>query len=258
MSAMIDGFGAVGPRHIKARIARNRSEAWAVDIIKRVRSGQIIAPTDSALYVIAWHKSLSGILLEPQVAAVELINILRPITAIATYVTFGALAMHNYPECRNKIQQGDDKYLTNFVQEVRRYYPFGPFLAARVRNGFKWQDHVFHKNDLVFLDIYGTNHDPNIWKEPNVFRPEHFEEHTASPFDFIPQGGGDYNNGTRCPGEWITIELMKVSFDFLSNKLDYEVPLQNLSYSLRRMPTLPKSKFIMTKVRKKANSPDLP
>jgi len=258
MSAMIDAFGAIGPRHIIGRCARNRSESWAITMIKKVRAGQLIAPTDSALYAVAWHKNLNGRLMDTKTAAIELINILRPITAIATYVTFGALALNMHPECRQKLQQDDDIYLTNFVQEIRRYYPFGPFLGARVRNEFKWQDHVFRKNDLVLLDIYGTNHDPNIWREPNIFRPERFEERTENPFDFIPQGGGDAMMGTRCPGEWLTIELLKVSMDFLANNLEYDVPLQNLSYNLRRIPTLPKSKFIITNVRKRANSPDLP
>jgi fatty-acid peroxygenase len=56
--------------------------------------------------------------------------------------------------------------------------------------------------------------------------------------------------GTRCPGEMLTIELMKVSMDFLSNHLYYQVPLQDLAYRLTRMPTLPKSRFIINNVHK--------
>jgi len=33
-SAMVDAFGAVGPRHWKGRIARNKAEEWIVGIIK--------------------------------------------------------------------------------------------------------------------------------------------------------------------------------------------------------------------------------
>jgi fatty-acid peroxygenase len=137
-----------------------------------------------------------------------------------------------------------------FTQEIRRFYPFGPFLGARVRRDFTWRGCNFKKGNLVFLDIYGTNHDPMIWKDPGVFRPERFQDREENPFDFIPQGGGDYKMGTRCPGEWITVELMKVSTDYLVNHLDYEVPLQDLSYRLNRMPTLPKSRFIIRKVRR--------
>lgn len=95
-SAMIDAFGAVGPRHWSGRTARNRSERWIRTIIDQVRNGERTPPEDTALYAMAWHRDLNGNLLDLQVAAVELINILRPIVAIGRYITFGALAMHDF------------------------------------------------------------------------------------------------------------------------------------------------------------------
>lgn len=258
MSSMIDAFGAVGPRHQKGRAARNRSELWATELILNVRAGKIKTSKDSILYSIAWYKDLNGQLLPQDIAAIELINILRPITAIATYITFGALALHMYPEYREKLYGKDDSYLTMFAQEVRRFYPFGPFLGARVRNSFTWRNHSFRKGDLVFLDIYGTNHDPVVWSNPNLFLPEHFAAPDVQPFDFIPQGGGDAKSGTRCPGEWLVIELLKTSLNFLSNNLEYEVPLQDLSYPLNRIPALPRSGFLMSGIRNKGFYDDLP
>jgi fatty-acid peroxygenase len=46
----------------------------------------------------------------------------------------------------------------------------------------------FKKGILVLLDMYGTNHDQQIWKTPNEFHPERFNERKVSLFDFIPQG----------------------------------------------------------------------
>jgi fatty-acid peroxygenase len=247
MSAMIDAFGATGPRHWKGRCARNRIECWANSLLNDVRSGRITASKGTALYAIAWHKDHRNKLLHPKMAAIELINILRPITAIATYITFEALALHTYPQYREKLKQEPD-YRTMFVQEVRRFYPFSPFLGAKVRNPITKFEHDFKKGDQVFLDIYGINHDKKSWKDPNMFRPEHFKGRDENSFDFIPQGGGDYKMGTRCPGEWITIELMKASLKLLVNIPQYEVPLQDFSYCLNRIPTIPKSRFIMTNI----------
>lgn len=250
MTYMVDAFGAVGPRHLRGRCARNRSECWAGKIILDVRSGRLKVPKDTALYSVAWHKNLDNRLMSTATAAVELINVLRPVTAIGTYIVFGALALHTYPEYWNKFKTGDTAFQTMFVQEVRRFYPFGPFLGAKARIDFTWQRHHFKKGDLVFLSIYGTNHDKLIWKDPESFRPERFANRDPGPYDFIPQGGGEYKLGTRCPGEMLTIELMKLSLDYLVSKLDYQVPLQDLSYSLRRMPTIPKSKFMLTNVKR--------
>lgn len=56
-----------------------------------------------------------------------------------------------------------------FVQEVRRFYPFFPFAAAEVKTDFTWKDYTFEKGTLTLLDLYGTNHDTNIWGIPKCF-----------------------------------------------------------------------------------------
>jgi fatty-acid peroxygenase len=248
---MVDAFGAIGPRHWKGRIARNRTEDWIRGVIEDVRAGKLKAKEDSALYSMAFHKEFDGSRLDTQMAAVELINVLRPIVAIATFITYTALALYEHPECKEKLLLDNDNDLEMFAQEVRRYYPFGPFLGARVREDFIWNQCKFKKGMLVLLDMYGTNHDSRIWDNPDEFRPERFKEWKGKLFDFIPQGGGDPAKGHRCPGEGITVEIMKASLDFLVKKIEFEVPDQDLTYSLSRMPTLPKSGFVMSNIRRK-------
>lgn len=250
-SAMVDAFGAVGPRHWKGRRARSRAEEWISGVIEDVRAGKLKAEEDSALYAMAFHKELHGGQLDTQMAAVELINILRPIVAISTFITFTALALYKHPEYKEKLLTGNSNNLEMFVQEVRRYYPFTPFLGARVRKDFIWNECEFKEGMLVLLDIYGTNHDSRIWKNPYEFLPERFKERNDNLFDFIPQGGGDPAKGHRCPGEGITVEIMKTTLDFLVNKIEFEVPHQDLSYDMSKIPTLPKSGFVMNNIKRK-------
>ncbi|MGL5794770.1 MAG: cytochrome P450 [Waterburya sp.] len=189
-------------------------------------------------------------MLDKHTAAVELINILRPTVAIARYITFAALALHEHPECRQKLQNSeDDEYCEWFVQEVRRFYPFFPFAAAIVRQDFDWHGYHFAQGTKVLLDLYGTNHDPQLWENPEVFHPERFRTWNESQFNLIPQGEGDYYNNHRCPGEWITIKVLQVTLDFFTRSLQYEVPKQNLDISLSKMPTVPKSGFIISNVK---------
>lgn len=251
--AMVDAFGAVGPRHWKGRRARAKTEQWIRGMIEDVRSGKLKADEGSALHAMAFHRNLNGNLLDTQMAAVELINVLRPIVAIATFITFAALALHEHPECRDKLQSGDENYAEMFAQEVRRYYPFAPFLGGRVKKDFVWHECEFKRGRLVLLDLYGTNHDSRLWEKPNEFQPERFKEWKGSLFDFVPQGGSDPATGHRCPGEGITVEIMKASIDFLVNGIEFEVPVQDLNYRLDVMPTLPKSGFIMSNIRPKVS-----
>ncbi|TCT15985.1 fatty-acid peroxygenase [Melghiribacillus thermohalophilus] len=248
--AMVDAFGAIGPRHWEGRMARNRTEAWIKDMIKKVRRGTLKVDSHSVIHQMAFYKDAEGNQLDPRMAAIELINVLRPIVAIANYITFSALALHEHPEYTHILHSRNKQYLEYFVHEVRRYYPFGPFLGAIVRKDFVWANYPFKKGQLVFLDIYGTNHDPRIWEEPDRFKPERFRGWDGNLYNFIPQGGGDPASGHRCPGEGITIEVMKATLDFLVNKIEYDVPDQDLSYSLVRMPSMVRSGFVMNHIRR--------
>ncbi len=248
---MIDAFGAVGLRHWSGRVARSREECWIKKVIEKIRLKELNPPPESAAYAIAWHRDLNGHFLDAQIAAVELINIIRPIVAIATYIVFGALALLKYRDCREKLQTDDGEYMHMFVQEIRRYYPFTPFISARVRSEFEWNSCRFMPGTMVLFDVYGTDHDARLWDRPLEFWPERFIGREENPFDFVPQGGGDYDKGHRCAGEKLTIEVMKESLGFLLKELDYSVPEQDLGYSLWRMPTLPRSRFVMSNVKRR-------
>jgi len=248
-AAMIDGAGSVGPRNWRGLVLRQRTERWIRAIIEKVRARELDVPEGSAAHVIAWHRDLDGQLLDTEVAAVELINALRPTVAVARFVTFAALALHEHPMCVQKIQ-ADEDYLEMFVQEVRRFYPFFPFVGGRIRNAFDWRGRRYARGTWVLLDLYGTNHDARAWGDPEKFRPERFRRWGGSAFDFVSQGGGDHRNGHRCPGEWATIALMKRAVRLLIGSMSYEVPEQDLRISLSRMPTVPKSRFVISGVRR--------
>ena len=254
---MIDGFGGVGPRHWRGKQARNRGEKWMRGIIRQVRAGKLNPAEGTAAHIIAWHREPDDQLLSTQIAAVELMNVLRPIVAIATYITFAALALHEYPPYRQLLRSTTEDYAELFVQEVRRYFPFTPLLGARVKDDFTWHGFHFPKNRLVLLDVYGTHRDARWWADPDVFWPDRFRTWRESPFDFMPQGGGGFLTGHRCAGEWITIEAMKQAVAFLNDGLRYDVPPQDLHYDLSRLPTLPNSGFVMANVRTTGHTPPL-
>src|SRR4051812_12916350 len=82
LTALVDGFATAGPRHWRARRARGRREAWLSQIVQQVRRGERTAPEGSALAAVAHHRDSDGQQLDPRVAAVEMLNVLRPTTAI--------------------------------------------------------------------------------------------------------------------------------------------------------------------------------
>jgi len=248
---MVDAFGGVGPRLWRGKLARGRTERWITPIVEDARRSPRGDPR-SPLRIMAGLRGEDGGPLDARTAAVELINVLRPTVAVSWYIAFAALALHQHPEASARMACepiGAGEYADLFTQEVRRFYPFTPYLAAKVRTPFEWRGQRFEPGHLVLLDVYGASRDPSLWGAPDEFRPERFRRWNGGAFDFIPQGGGD-RLGHRCPGEWITMHNVALALHFLTRCMRYWVtPGQDLRVDLTRMPARPGSGFVMQEVR---------
>ncbi|TMW70727.1 cytochrome P450 [Alteribacter natronophilus] len=251
LTEMVDSFGGSLSRFRKGVKSRKSQEEWLMGIIKAVRKGELKLPENTPAYITATQRDINGKLMPVHTAAVDLNNSFRPLMATSYFLTFGAAAIYEHPETVDKIRKGGDDYIKMFSQEVRRFYPFVPAMAAIARKDFSWNDYKFKKGVKVILDIFGTNRHPDSWDNPDSFIPERFENWKESPFSFVPQGGGDHHMGHRCAGEWMTVLVMREVFKFLAEKVTYDVPEQDLSYDMHRMPTLPKSGFVITNVKRK-------
>jgi fatty-acid peroxygenase len=97
----------------------------------------------------------------------------------------------------------------------------------------------------VLLDLYGTDHDPGLWRHPDRFDPRRFEgEHPRDAL--IAQGAGDLANDNRCPGEPATVDLLTESLRLLTRGPRWSVePGQDLRISPRRFPTGPADGLIV-------------
>ncbi|MDQ2585020.1 cytochrome P450 [Saccharothrix yanglingensis] len=247
LTSMVDGFATLGPRHWRARRARGRREAWLAGVVEEARAGSVPVPPGSALEQVARHRDEHGEPLEPRLAAVELLNVVRPTVAVCWFVSFAAHALHRWPAHRQPLASGDTGAARASTHEIRRFYPFAPFLGGRAVRDLMWRGEPIPKGALVLLDVYGRNHDPATWDDPYAFRPERFADRPIGAFDLIPQGGGDPATGHRCPGEGATVGLLETLVMRLA-ATDYRVPDQDLAISLRRVPAKVRSGFVVDPV----------
>jgi fatty-acid peroxygenase len=141
LAGMVDAAGTVGPDNWAARARRSRAERLLADAVLAQRE-RPSAPDGSALEVVSAYveQSAAGSTasLPAEVAAVELLNLLRPVVAVGRYVVFSALALHRHPGWRDAIAAGDDTAVRWFTQEVRRFYPFFPVIGGRATRDLDW------------------------------------------------------------------------------------------------------------------------
>lgn len=235
MLALVDGFGAPASRQLRARAARRRTQSWVESFVEDARRSGTDSRTPAAA-VIA-HRDVRGDLLDIPTAAVELINLIRPLVAVSWLVS--GLAMVYQSGRRNQIL-AESVSATDVAQEVRRTYPFVPFLATRATQDLVHGGAAIPSGSLIVLDLWGTNHDPRIWQAPDTFDPRRFRTTPVTPYNLVPQGGGDRNTGHRCPGEDLTLAVMTMLVPKLA-ALPYA--FIGGSPGLRRMPPKPRARL---------------
>lgn len=246
LGAMVGGAGSFGPKLVRGLFLRRRTETWATSLIERQRTAPF-ADEGTPLAMLATYQDERGEELPAGIAAVELINLLRPIVAVSNFVVFAALALQSFPETRSWVLADREERMLPFVQEVRRYYPFFPFVAGILREADDWNGTRLDAGTWVVLDLYGTNHHPDIWDDPNAFRPQRFVDWAPDPHTLVPQGAGDYDTGHRCPGEPSTVALVALAVEQLLD-LAYAIPPQDLTLRLNQFPALPQSGFVLVRV----------
>jgi fatty-acid peroxygenase len=240
--AMVDGFGSAGARHVRARRARGRWERWLARLVEDVRSGAVTVPAGCAVEVVSYHRDAEGQPLDARVAAVELINMIRPTVAISWFLAFSGHALALWPEHRERLAAGDPENALAWAHEVRRFYPFAPFLGGKTPAAVELDGERVPKGAMVLLDVFGQLHDGELWEDPYAFRPARFLDRGIGEFDLIPQGGGDPRTGHRCPGEQIVVAVLAALAVRLA-RLDAELPPQDLDIALHRIPALPASRI---------------
>jgi cytochrome P450 len=106
-----------------------------------------------------------------------------------------------------EIDAGEDAYLTATIQETLRIRPVLPNVAPRlVAKPIEVGDWTYPTGCSLVLNAYLIHHDPEIYPEPDAFRPERFLEQSPGTYTWIPFGGGR----RRCLGASFAMLEMKV------------------------------------------------
>ncbi|KAI8799811.1 cytochrome P450 [Cladochytrium replicatum] len=103
----------------------------------------------------------------------------------------------------NSRELQDMLYLQKTVKECLRFYPPIPMLVNRLttKDALVANDIVIPQNTYVGWHAYGIHHHPDVWRDPEVFNPDRFDdklavitelsgEAAADRFAWIPFAGG--------------------------------------------------------------------
>ena len=253
--SMISGTFTSTVDHLKGVEDRKRSERWARKLIQSAREHPVPGKENVALYAFAEATDLDGELLPLDVAAVELLNIIRPTLALTVWAALMGHALFSRSDIYDQLKDNFDELQDSFIHEMRRYYPLFPAVPGISLQDVEIDGYLIPEGSWVALDLYGTNHDARTIDQPEEFKVDRYKGDTErisyeEEYEMIAQGGGEFRSMHRCAGEWITLHTLRVLSDHLVNKYEFSVPEQDFEIPMNQFPTYPNSKVLLYKEEK--------
>ena len=119
-------------------------------------------------------------------------------------------------------------YLQAVVKETFRKHPPLPVVLRAMHSqtcivrGYK-----IPKGARLFVNVWAIGHDPEVWKDPEVFMPERFLAPGANHvdvkghhFELLPFGAGR----RICPGMLMGLGIVQLTLATLVHSLEWELP----------------------------------
>uniref|UniRef100_A0A672ZJU1 unspecific monooxygenase n=1 Tax=Sphaeramia orbicularis TaxID=375764 RepID=A0A672ZJU1_9TELE len=157
----------------------------------------------------------------------------------ATTLVFLAYNLARNPDIMKRLQQEIDttfpnkspvhyegllqmEYLDSVISESLRLYPPAARLERVTKETIRINGTTIPKDMMIVVPVYALHRDPELWPEPEQFKPERFNnenKHSIRPYTYLPFGIGPRN----CVG---------MRFALLMVKLGLVEVLQNYSFSV--------------------------
>jgi cytochrome P450 len=140
-------------------------------------------------------------------------------TATALSWTLERLVRH--PEALERLvesvrgSEGDD-YLDATIKESLRLRPVVPAVARYLTEPTDFGSFALPAGVHITPSIYLTHRNPDVYPDPEAFRPERFLERPAGTYEWIPFGGGT----RRCLGASFALFEMRIVLATIAQAID--------------------------------------
>jgi cytochrome P450 len=191
----------------------DRFHALLDEHIAATRSDPGLADRDDVLAMLVQARDEHGEGLSDEALREDLITLItagHETTAAA--VAWAAVLLAHHPDVQERTaaaaREDDDAYLGAVVKEVLRLRSPIPVGAGRVlEEPIAAGAGDIPAGTVVLIDAWALHHDPELYPDPEAFRPERFVDGQPESYAFLPFGGGAH----RCLGSALAELEIKVA-----------------------------------------------
>ena len=109
-------------------------------------------------------------------------------------------------------------YLDAVCKETIRLHPILAECARIPMQSMEILGHHIPAGQALGVSIVGIHHDPELYPQPEIYRPERFLERSYSVYEFLPFGGGH----RRCMGAGLAEYTMRIALAYVVMRWDFE------------------------------------
>ncbi|KAJ3680028.1 hypothetical protein LUZ60_016306 [Juncus effusus] len=117
-------------------------------------------------------------------------------------------------------------YVSGVIKETLRLHPPLPFLVPhKALKSCTLLNYHVPQDTQIFVNVWAIARDPNMWEEPDEFKPERFLKENAPDFkgqhyEFLPFGSGR----RKCPAVPLISRLLPLVIGSLLYHFDWKLP----------------------------------
>jgi cytochrome P450 len=204
--------------------------------IAATRADVLLSEREDILAMMICARDEDGIGLSDEQLRDELITLIAAgHETTATAISWGAELLAHNPAVMATARHSDDSYLQALAKEVLRIRPPIPVSSARhVLGPFAIGRWTIPPEVAILVDAHGVHHDPAIYPQPHLFRPERFLEDPPDSYSFLPFGGGAH----RCLGASLALLEIKIVLREMLARLELAPVSASIARPVPRGPTL--------------------
>lgn len=140
-------------------------------------------------------------------------------------------------------------YLQNIIHETLRLYPPGPLLLPHMSSeDCEVGGYDMPRGTMLSMNVWAMHRDPELWEEPEMFKPERFEKEGEA------QKLMAFGLGRRaCPGSGLAHRLLGLALGSLVQCFEWErVGVEQIDMREGEGITMPKEKPLRAMCRGRA------
>lgn len=148
-------------------------------------------------------------------------------------------------------------YLHGVINETLRMCPAGALIPPHesTKECTVGGYHV-PAGTMLLVNLWAIQNDPNLWKDPGIFKPERFidVEGQRDGFKFMPFGSGRRG----CPGEGLAMRMVGLTLGTLIQCFEWErIGVEKVDMGEGHGLTMPKAQPLVAKCRPRPHMMDL-